>query len=135
MVGNKVVELMTSRSETGKLGEKVDSYEETIIQWKKRAEALNKRVADLQPVNHRRPSLPLSPLSSLLDWTGLEQLQLPAGERSVLPLGSLLTRTVHSATDNLVVWHGKSGVLLLLSNHLVIICGLSWLWAETEKFN
>ena len=43
-----MVELITSRSETGKLREKVDSYEETIIRWKKRAEVLNKQVTDLE---------------------------------------------------------------------------------------
>ena len=91
----------------------------------------------------------LSPLLDM-DWSSSNSLMVSAVGGSDLammdmssPSAPLVTRTVHSdgarhvsATDNLVatagrpgnsfkVWHGKSGVLLL-SNDLVIIGGLSW---------
>jgi len=91
----------------------------------------------------------LSPLLDM-DWSCSNSLVVVAVGGSELammdmssPSAPLITRTVHSdgarhvtATDSLVatagrpgnsfkVWHGKSGVLLL-SNDLVIIGGLSW---------
>ena len=91
----------------------------------------------------------LSPLLDM-DWSSSNSLLVSAVGGSDLammdmssPSAPLVTRTVHSdgarfvsATDSLVatagrpgnsfkVWHGKSGVLLL-SNDLVIIGGLSW---------
>ena len=91
----------------------------------------------------------LSPLMDL-DWSSSNSLVVSAVGGSDLalmdmssPSAPLVSRTVHSdgarhvaATDSLVatagrpgntvkVWHGKSGVLLL-SNELVIVGGLSW---------
>merc|ERR1719336_895241 len=45
-----MIEVMTSKSEIGKLRQKVDSYEETIAKWKQRAQALSKQCTDLGTV-------------------------------------------------------------------------------------
>merc|ERR1719166_361319 len=45
-----MIEVMTSKSEIGKLRQKVDSYEETIKKWKQRAQALSKQCTDLGTV-------------------------------------------------------------------------------------
>ena len=48
MIVIKVEEQMRSRSEMEKLREKVGSYEETILEWRERAETLESKVADLR---------------------------------------------------------------------------------------
>ena len=50
IIGTKMVEVITQRSEIGKLRQKVDSYEETIAKWKQRAQALSKQCTDLGTV-------------------------------------------------------------------------------------
>ena len=50
IIGNKMLEVMTNRSEIGRLRQKVDSYDETIKKWKSRAQALSKQCTDLGTV-------------------------------------------------------------------------------------
>ena len=45
-----MLEVMTNRSEIGRLRQKVDSYDETIKKWKTRAQALSKQCTDLGTV-------------------------------------------------------------------------------------
>ena len=47
IISNKMLEVMTNRSEIGRLRQKVDSYDETIKKWKTRAQALSKQCTDL----------------------------------------------------------------------------------------
>jgi len=46
----KMVEMMTNKSEMGKLRQQCDSYRDIMEKWKKRAEALRKQCADLSTV-------------------------------------------------------------------------------------
>ena len=50
IIGTKMLEVMTNRSEIGRLRQKVDSYDETIKKWKTRAQALSKQCTDLGTV-------------------------------------------------------------------------------------
>ena len=50
IISNKMLEVMTNRSEIGRLRQKVDSYDETIKKWKTRAQALSKQCTDLGTV-------------------------------------------------------------------------------------
>ena len=50
MVATKCLELMTNKSELGKLRQQADSYEETVERWKRRAGALSKQCTDLSTV-------------------------------------------------------------------------------------
>lgn len=50
LVGNMVVELMSSRSEIGRLRQKCDVYDAEIIQWKRKATAFQKQSQDLNTV-------------------------------------------------------------------------------------
>ena len=50
LVGNMVVELMSSRSEIGRLRQKCDVYDTEIEKWKKKAAAFQKQSQDLNTV-------------------------------------------------------------------------------------
>jgi len=50
MVATKCLELMTNKSELGKLRQQADGYEETVERWKRRAGALSKQCTDLSTV-------------------------------------------------------------------------------------
>jgi len=50
MIATKCVELLTNKSEVGKLRQQVDSYQETVERWKRRAGALSKQCTDLSTV-------------------------------------------------------------------------------------
>lgn len=50
MITTKCVELLTNKSELGKLRQQVDSYQETVERWKRRAGALSKQCTDLSTV-------------------------------------------------------------------------------------
>merc|ERR1719510_2264664 len=50
MIATKCVELLTNKSEVGKLRQQVDSYQETVERWKRRAGALSKLCTDLSTV-------------------------------------------------------------------------------------
>merc|ERR1719412_3357628 len=50
IIATKCVELLTNKSEVGKLRQQVDSYQETVERWKRRAGALSKQCTDLSTV-------------------------------------------------------------------------------------
>jgi len=50
LIANKMVEVMTNKSEIGKLRHQCDSFQETVEKWKRRAQALSKQCTDLSTV-------------------------------------------------------------------------------------
>jgi len=50
MIANKMVEVMTNKSEIGKLRHQCDSFQESVEKWKRRAQALSKQCTDLSTV-------------------------------------------------------------------------------------
>jgi len=50
IIATKCVELLTNKSEVGKLRQQVDSYQDTVERWKRRAGALSKQCTDLSTV-------------------------------------------------------------------------------------
>merc|ERR1712128_282203 len=50
LIANKMVEVMTNKSEIGKLRHQCDSFQESVEKWKRRAQALSKQCTDLSTV-------------------------------------------------------------------------------------
>lgn len=50
LIANKMVEVMTNKSEIGQLRHQCDSFAETVDKWKRRAAALSKQCTDLSTV-------------------------------------------------------------------------------------
>merc|ERR1712128_300203 len=50
LIANKMVEVMTNKSEIGKLRHQCDSFQEPVEKWNRRAQALSKQCTDLSTV-------------------------------------------------------------------------------------